>query len=398
MDKLFQYSASRINAVDTGFKRYLWDHINWNNRLIALSGARGIGKTTMLLQFIKEHLQDNPDEVIYVNMDDLYFSKNTLVSFSDEFVKRGGRYLFLDEIHKYPNWSQELKNIYDYFGDLKIVITGSSALDMYRGTADLSRRAVLYKMQGMSFREFIGLKYKINFPSFVLDHLLHQAGSIIPGILDIIKPIKLFEEYLLSGYYPFFVEDKLTYYQRLKQTVNQVLETDLPSVENIDFTAVHHLRTLLSIISEIVPFKPNILKLSKQVEVSRETLLKYLYLLGRADLLMLLQSDTYGMSRMNKPEKIYLDNTNLMYALSHTQVNAGTARETFLFNQLKQGNQVNYTDKGDFRVANKYTLEVGGKQKTQRQIAGLENAFIAADNIEFANQNKIPLWLFGFLY
>lgn len=398
MDKLFQYSAARINAVDTGFKRYLRDNINWNNKLIALTGARGIGKTTLLLQFIKENLNESPDEVIYVSMDDLFFSKNTLVAFADEFVKRGGRYLFLDEIHKYPDWSQEIKNIYDYFSDLRVVITGSSALDIYKGTADLSRRAVLYQMQGMSFREFISLKYKHAFPVVALDDLLHEPGSFIPGILEKIKPVKLFEEYLLKGYYPFFMEDEATYYDRLKQTVNHVLDTDLPSVEKIDFTAVHHLRTLLSIISEIVPFKPNILKLSKQVEVSRETLMKYLYLLARADLLMLLQSGTYGISRMNKPDKIYLNNTNLMYALSHAQVNAGTARETFLFNQLKQGHQVTYTDKGDFLVDNKYTIEAGGKHKTQRQIADVENAFIAADNIEFAHQNKIPLWLFGFLY
>lgn len=398
MDKLFQYSAARINAVDLGFKRYLRDQINWDNKLIALTGARGVGKTTLLLQYIKENLNENPDEVMYASLDDLFFSKNTLVEFADEFVKRGGRYLFLDEIHKYRNWSQEIKNIYDYFSELKVVITGSSALDIYKGTADLSRRAVLYQMQGLSLREFMSLKYKHTFPVIDLDNLLHEPASFIPGILEKVKPIKLFEEYLQTGYYPFFMEDDQTYFDRLKQTVNHVLDTDLPSVEKIDFNAVHHLRTLLSIISEIVPFKPNILKLSNQVEVSRETLMKYLYLLARADLLMLLQSGTHGISRMNKPEKIYLNNTNLMYALSHTRINPGTARETFLYNQLKQQYPVAYTGKGDFLVDNKYTIEAGGKHKTQKQIASVENAFIAADNIEFASQNKIPLWLFGFLY
>lgn len=398
MDKLIQYSAARINTVSLAFKRYLWDKINWNSRLIALTGARGIGKTTMLLQHIKVNLNQHPDEVIYVSIDDLYFSKNTIVEFAEEFVKRGGKYLFLDEIHKYRNWSQEIKSTYDYFGDLRVVIAGSSALDIYKGTADLSRRAVLYQMQGLSFREFIRMKYNHAFPVLSLEMLLDNPSSVISVILKEIKPIKLFEEYLQKGYYPFFADDEQTYFPRLKQTVNHVLEVDLPSVEKIDFHAVHHLRRLLSIISAIVPFKPNIHQLSRQVGVSRETLMKYLVLLERADLLMLLQSGNRGISRMNKPDKIYLDNANLMFALSDITVNTGTARETFLFNQLKEKYPVSYTETGDFLVAGKYTLEVGGRNKTRKQVAGLEHAFIAVDNIEFAFQNKIPLWLFGFLY
>ena len=398
MDKLFQYSVSRTNSVNTDFKRYLWNKIDWDNRLIAITGARGVGKTTLLLQYIKINLNEKPDEVIYVNLDDLYFSKNTIVDFAEEFVKRGGKYLFLDEIHKYSNWSQELKNIYDYFKDLKIVITGSSALDIFKGTADLSRRAIIYKMQGLSFREFIELKYKHTFPVLSLETILTNAAIHIPPVLQLIKPIKLFEEYLQFGYYPFFMENEQDFYNRLKQVTNHVLDRDLPSVEKIDFKAVQGLRKLLSILAEIVPYKPNILKLSKQVEVSRETLLKYLYLLSRADLLMLLRSDTFGISRMNKPEKVYLNNPNLMFALSDTSVNSGTLRETFMCNQLTEGHTAMYTNKGDFMVDNKYTIEVGGKGKNNKQIEGIDNAFIAADNIEFAYLNKIPLWLFGFLY
>jgi len=398
MEKLFQYSASRINSVNLDFKRYLWDKINWDTQLIAITGARGVGKTTMLLQFIKENLYENPDEVLYVSLDDLYFSKNTLVDFANEFVKRGGKYLFFDEVHKYNNWSQELKNIYDYFGGLKVVITGSSALDIYKGTADLSRRAVLYKMQGLSFREFIALKYKTKFPVLNLQTILNDAASHIPQIIKHIKPIKLFEEYLRFGYYPFFMEDEKSFPERLKQTVNHVLDVDLPSVERIDFNAVQNLRKLLSIIAEIVPFKPNYSKLSTQVGVSRETLIKYLYLLDRADLLALLQSATHGISKMNKPEKVYLDNASLMFALAGTQANPGTIRETFFYNQVKQNHHVVFSGKGDFFVDEKYTIEVGGQNKNRKQIEGIDNAFIAADNIEFAHQNKIPLWLFGFLY
>lgn len=398
MDKLIEYSRLRINSVDTDFKRYLWKDINWNNRLVAITGARGIGKTTLLLQYIKENLAQKPDEVIYVNMDDLYFSKNTLVDFADAFVKRGGKYLFLDEIHKYPKWSQEIKNIYDYFAELKIVITGSSALNIYKGKADLSRRAIMYNMQGLSFREFLELKYKLNFNPLELKEILSNAHEIIPQILDKTKPLKFFEEYLRFGYYPFFVEGEEDFSTRLKQTVSHVLETDLPSIENIDFNAVHNIRKLLGILTEIVPYKPNVLSLSEKIGVSRATLLKYLYLLGNADLLMLLQSETKGISRLNKPEKVYLNNPNLLHALSEGPVNKGSIRETYFFNQLNQSHQVTSSRIADFTIDGKYTFEIGGKTKTRKQIKDSTNAFVAADNLEFAIENKIPLWLFGFLY
>ena len=398
MDKLFQFSAYRINAVDTSFKRYLWSKINWDNRLIAITGARGVGKTTLLLQYIKEYLNEVPEEVIYANMDDLYFAKNTLVDFADEFVKKGGKYIFLDEIHKYKNWSQEIKNIYDYFPDLKIVVTGSSALDIYRGKADLSRRAILYRLQGLSFREFIELKYNHHFQALELNDLLNNASKLILPILEKIKPLKLFEEYLQIGYYPFFKEGEAEFQIRLKQTVNHLLDSDLPSVEKIDFNAVHYLRKIIAILAEIVPYKPNIVNLSQQVGVSRETLLRYLYLLEKADLLMLLQTSTHGISKMNKPEKIYLNNPNLVNSLADNQSNQGTLRETFFLNQLQVLHTVNGSEKSDFLVDDKYTFEIGGKNKTRKQITGVENAYVAADNIEYAQQNKIPLWLFGFLY
>jgi predicted AAA+ superfamily ATPase len=398
MENLFQFSASRINSVDTSFKRYLWNKINWNNRLIAITGARGVGKTTLLLQYIRENLTDHPDEVIYVNMDDLYFAKNTLVDFASEFVKKGGKYLFLDEVHKYRNWSQEIKNIYDYFSELKIVVTGSSALDIFKGKADLSRRAILYRLQGLSFREFIALKYNYLFPVVALDDLLKNAIKIGTPILEKIKPIKLFEEYLQYGYYPFFKEGEAEFQFRLKQTVNHLLDSDLPSVENIDFNAVHYLRKLISILAEIVPYKPNIVKLSQQVGISRETLVRYLYLLEKADLLILLQTSVYGISKMNKPEKIYLNNPNLINTLADSQSNQGTLRETFFLNQLQVLHAVNYSEMSDFLVDNKYTFEIGGKNKSRKQITGIENSFVAADNIEFAWEKKIPLWLFGFLY
>jgi predicted AAA+ superfamily ATPase len=398
MDKLFQYSASRVNAVPTEFKRYLWNRVNWNNRLNIIMGARGVGKTTLLLQYIRVNLYHKPDEVIFVNLDDLFFARNTLVDFVNEFVKRGGKYIFIDEVHKYGNWSQEVKNIYDYFPELKINITGSSALDIFKGQADLSRRAILYKMNGLSFREFIELKHGHHFPVLQLEDVLENPKKEIANILKRIKPIKLFEEYLIAGYYPFFTEGEPEYHTRLKQTVNHILDNDLPSVEKIDYSAVLKLKRLVSILAEIVPYKPNVSKLSEQVGVSRETLLKYLYLLERADLLMLLQTHTHGISKLNKPEKVYLNNPNLLSTLASGPFDKGTIRETFFYNQLHVGHNLVYTEMGDFVVDNKYTFETGGKSKTRKQIIGLENAYIAADNIEFISHNKIPLWLFGFLY
>jgi predicted AAA+ superfamily ATPase len=398
MEKLFQYSISRINRVNLDFKRYLWREIDWNNRLISITGARGVGKTTLLLQHIKESFTDLDTEIIYVNLDDLYFSRNTLIEFADEFVKRGGKYLFLDEVHKYPNWSQEVKNAYDYFPELNIVITASSALDIFKGKADLSRRAIDYHMQGLSFREFIELKYKKRFPILDLEQILKNTGKLIPPILEKVKPIKFFEEYLRTGYYPYFLEDEVYYHNRIRQVVNRVLDSDLPSIENIDFISVYKIKKLLSIIAELVPFKPNILKLSEKVEVSRETFLKYLYLLAKADLLLLLQQDSYGISRLSKPEKVYLENPNLMHALSDTSADKGSIRETFFYNQLRKRHFIRSAVKGDFIVDNKTTFEIGGKDKTTKQIQGIENAFIAADNIEYSHKNKIPLWIFGFLY
>jgi hypothetical protein len=398
MDKLFQFSVSRINDVDTSFKRYLWDKINWNNRLIAITGARGVGKTTLLLQYIRENLNNIPDEVIFLNLDDLHFSKNLLIDTVEEFVKKGGKYLFLDEVHKYRNWSQEIKNSYDYFPDLRIVITGSSALDIYKGKADLSRRAILYKLQGLSFREFIALKYNIHFPAFELDDILNKPQKLIPAILEKIKPLKIFEKYLQFGYYPFFREGEAEFQIRLKQTVNHLLDSDLPSVEKIDFNAVHYLRRLISILAEIVPYKPNIVQLSQQVGVSRETLVRYLYLLEKADLLILLKTSANGINKMNKPDKIYLNNPNLVHSLADMQSNQGTLRETFFINQLQVLHSVNSSERSDFLVDDKYTFEIGGKNKSRKQITGIKDAYIAADTIEYAQQNKIPLWLFGFLY
>ena len=397
MKTLIQQFQARLTTVNADFRRYLYSEINWSNRLIAIVGARGVGKTTLLLQHIKEQ-HSNLNEVLYVSLDNLYFGKHILSDFVDEFVKLGGKYLFIDEVHRYPNWSIEIKNIYDNYPELNIVITGSSALDIHKGKGDLSRRIVIYKLNGLSFREFIELKYKINFNTYTLEEITQNAIGIAQDINSKIKPIKLFKEYLEMGYYPFFIEQEDHYYERIEQAVSEILENDLPAMEPIDFSAVYNLKKLLMIIAEIVPFKPNVTKLSQQIGINRDTLVKYLYWLQRADLLLLLTTDTYGIAKMNKPDKVYLNNPNLIYALGENNANVGTVRETFFYNQLKVLHKISYPDKADFLVDKKYLFEVGGKNKTQKQIAGIKNAFIAADNIEYAFNNTIPVWMFGFMY
>jgi hypothetical protein len=398
MDKLKAYSNKRIATTDTSFLRFMHDVVDWNNRLIAITGARGVGKTTFLLQHIKLNLFNRPEEVIFVNADDLHFAKSSLIDFADEFVKRGGKYLFIDEIHKYKGWSTEIKNIYDYFNELNIVITGSSALDIFKSGADLSRRTVSYKMPGLSFREYMALSEGFETQIFSLEDIMYRHVQISTDIARKIKPIKLFKEYLHYGYYPFFKENTESFPLKLKQAVNQVIETDLPAIVHVDYNSVFNLRKLLSIITEIVPFKPNITKLSQQVTVSRETLVRYLYHLSNADLLLLLQSSTKGISRMNKPEKIYLHNPNLMYALAEQEVNVGTLRELFFYNQLQYGHKIAASVTGDFIVDSKYTFEIGGKNKNSEQIKTLKDAFVASDDIETGSGNKIPLWLFGMMY
>ena len=397
MEKLIQKFHLRLNLVNLSFKRYLYNQINWSNRLVAIVGARGVGKTTLLLQHIKENHRDLYD-VIYISLDNLYFGKHTLSDFTDEFVKLGGKYLFIDEVHKYPNWSVEIKNIYDDYPELYIVITGSSAIDIHKGKGDLSRRIIIYRLNGLSFREFIQFKYKQEFDSYSLEDITENAIEISHFINSKIKPIRLFNEYLKIGYYPFFIDDNDSYYQRIEQSVTEVLEFDLPALEPIGFSAIYNIKKLLMIIAEIVPFTPNVSKLSNQIGINRDTLIKYLYWLQRAELLLLLSSDTYGIAKMNKPDKVYLNNPNLIYALSESEANVGTIRETFFYNQIRVGHKVTYPSKGDFMIDKKYTFEVGGKNKKQKQIIGIENAFIAADNIEFAYKNTIPVWLFGFLY
>ncbi len=397
IDRMFTWSFQQIQRTNTLFKRYLYNQLDWNARLNIIVGMRGVGKTTMMLQHAREHLPfDN--SVIYISIDDIYFTTNSLIDFAEEFNKRGGKYLLIDEVQKYEGWSREVKMIYDNFPEIQITVSGSSAIEILKGEGDLSRRAIINRLQGLSFREFIELKYQQPFPVWTLSEILKNPVEKAFLIATKIKPIKLFEEYIHPGYYPFAVEDERNFQQRMMQIINTIIETDIPAVNSIDYNAVLKMKKLLGIIAESVPFKPNITKLANQLSLSRETFLKYLQLLAKADIISLMYSSVKGVSALNKPEKIYLNNPNIAYLLADSNANTGNIRETFFMNQLQHIHNVEYPAKGDFLVDETYTFEVGGKNKTTQQIAGIENAYVVADNIEIPVGNKIPLWMFGFLY
>jgi hypothetical protein len=398
MEDLFRKYIQKVQQVDTNFIRSFISEVNWNARLIGIKGARGVGKTTLLLQYVKLNFSKNVEEALYVSLDSFAFKEKTLVGLADEFVRNGGKYLFLDEVHKYANWAQELKNIYDDHADLKVVFTGSSLLEILNSRADLSRRAIVYHMQGLSFREYLALETGEKFDTIALEDLLKDHLKIANAITSKVKPFRHFERYLKQGYYPFYKEEPALYEQRIEEVINMMLEIELPLLRGVDIGLVSKIKQLLAIISESVPFIPNVATLSQKMGMHRTTLMTYLHYLGEVGLTINLQKEAKGSVRLQKPAKIYLENTNLMFTLSPSNTNIGNARETFFANQVGYKNKLSYHEKTDFLVNNQYAFEIGGKDKSKKQLVGVANAFIAADAIEVGYQNKIPLWLFGFLY
>ncbi len=395
MEKLITKSAIKIEQTPQEFKRYLFDKINYKQRLIGIRGARGVGKTTLLLQIAYRFKNE---KVLYVSLDDLFFSSNTLYNLAEKFYQKGGVLLLLDEVHKYPNWSREIKLIYDDFPNLKVIFTSSSILDIYKGESDLSRRAIAYELKSLSFREYLVLFENEEFPIFSLEEITENHQEIALKILKKIKPLAYFQEFLKIGAFPFYMGNKEEYYQQVLQTINLILEVDLPSIENTDYQNVVKIKRLLYILALSVPFTPNISKLSEKVDLSRNVLVQVLHWLSKAHLIHAYYKSGRSISALNKPDKIWLHNTNLSYALASYQPDKGNLRETFFLSQLSVLNEVSIPKKGDFYINNKYTFEVGGKNKTTQQIKGLENAFVVKDDIEVGVFNEIPLWLFGFLY
>ena len=397
MDSLLEKSLKKIESTSLEFVRSKIDRINWEARLIGIKGSRGVGKTTLLLQYIKKNLPLD-HTVLYVSLDNIWFAQNRLFGLVDDFVKRGGKYLFLDEVHKYPDWSIELKNIYDDFPELKIVFTGSSMLEILNARADLSRRAIIYHMQGLSFREFLNIQTGQSLPSTSLPDLIENHIAIASMVNSKLKPLEYFQQYLNSGYFPFFKEVPELYHQRLEEVVNMTLEIELPLLRKVDVSYIPKIKQLLQIISESVPFIPNVSKLSERIGINRNTFIAYLFFLQEAHITKNLYKDIKGITQLQKPDKVYLENTNFQFAFSPKNADLGNLRETFFVNQLGHEHTVEYIERGDFRINRQYSFEVGGKNKTTEQIQGVKNSFIAADDIEYGTDKKIPLWLFGFLY
>lgn len=389
METLFERSNKLIKQVNTGFYRYMYNEVNWENRLIGLTGPRGVGKTTMLLQYIQSTLPLN--QTLYVTTEDFYFTQNSLLDLADTFVKAGGKYLFIDEIHKYNDWSRDLKLMYDYHSDLNIVFTGSSILDIKKGSADLSRRAVMYHMQGLSFREYLNLFHQIEVPQFTLDEILTHRVDV-PQIKH---PLPLFDDYLKRGYYPFAIESDFDL--RLEQIVNQTLESDIPIYATMNVATGRKLKQLMAIVAESVPFKPNNSKIAEILNISRNNVSDYLLYIEEAGMIAQLRSETKGIRSLGKVDKIYLDNTNLVYNLVRNNQNVGNVRETFFFNQLRVKHSITSSSKADFKI-DTMDFEIGGKNKGKKQIESSENGFIVKDNIEIAYLNTIPLWHFGLMY
>ncbi|MEQ8879582.1 MAG: AAA family ATPase [Cyclobacteriaceae bacterium] len=396
MNTLLEKSDRLVNIIDTSFKRYLHNEINWNNRLIGIKGARGTGKTTLILQRLYE-IGRSSSEAVYLALDDLYFSSHSFMDTADIFYKKGGKYLFLDEVHKFPGWSQAIKNLYDFYPDLHIVFTGSSIIDIAKEEADLSRRVLMHELFGLSYREFLEFKNGIKLPVISLQEIL-GATDIRKMLTPEIKPLKHFEEYLSFGYYPFFKDDPPWYHQRLQQLIRIIVEYDMAELRDFDIRNAKKMLQLLSILAENVPFKPNLSKLAEKSNIHRNSMNSYLNYLEQARLINMLYPSGISTTILQKPEKVYLNNSNLASAISINQPDKGNLRETFFLSQLKVSHTIQYPAKGDFMVDGSHTFEIGGKNKTRQQIKEFDSGFIVKDDLEFPAGDAMPLWLFGFLY
>ncbi|MBO7477155.1 MAG: ATP-binding protein [Salinivirgaceae bacterium] len=386
---LITYMRNQLAGVPVDFQRYMYERINWNDRLFGLVGPRGVGKTILFLQYIKQNF--DRERILYISADNTYFAAHSLVDTADEFSREGGQHLFIDEIHKYPNWSRELKQIYDTHPDLKIAFTGSSILDINKGEADLSRRAPMYYMQGLSFREYLVMFHKITVPKYELKDILANRAEIAAER----HPLPLFRDYLQRGYYPFATDSRFDV--ELNQVINFTMEVDIPQFAKMNVATGQKLKKLLAIVAESSPFKPVMDKISKMINVSRNDVGDYFYYMERAGMIGQLRDATGGIIGLGKVEKIYLDNTNLAYVLGGNATNIGNVRETFFFNQMRVNHKVMASEVADFKI-DKITFEVGGKSKRLRQIANVNDGFVVKDDIEYGSGNIVPLWAFGLNY
>ncbi|WP_297184216.1 ATP-binding protein [uncultured Enorma sp.] len=389
MDRLYEFMIRQLDRVDGTFHRYVYDAISWENRMLGLVGPRGVGKTTLFLQRIKEH--HSVDDTLYVTADHLYFADHSLLETAEAFAKSGGRFLFIDEVHKYPNWSRELKMMFDSLPDVRVYFTGSSVLDIEKGEADLSRRAPKYAMPGLSFREYLAIRHGIEAPLLSIDDIVaHREG--VPGVDH---PLPLFKDYLKRGYYPFGSD--VDFDIELGQVIARTLEVDIPQFAGMTAATGRKLKKLMAIVSTLVPFKPNMTSLGSQIQASRNNIEDYLGYMEKAGMIAQLRGAEDGLAALGKVEKVYLDNTNILYNLSDGAEDVGTVRETFFLNQTRVGHAVSASRASDFQIGD-MTFEVGGKSKGRDQLKGTKRGFVVKDDIERGFGNVLPLWAFGLLY
>ena len=396
MDNIIRYSNRILKNTPNDFVRYLYDEIEFDARLIIIKGCRGVGKTTLLNQFLLN--TSSLDKCIHLSLDHIYFTENKLLYTVEALYNIGYTHFVIDKVHKYENWSVEIKNIYDMFSDIKVMVTASSALNITTGGEDLSRRADKYNLQGLSFREFLNFSLNKELPRLLLNDIIENHNDIAADIMADIDIKKHFTRYLKSGYYPFFKEAGRKYHDRIASIVNQVIEVDLPPIFNIDYSAVRQIKKLLSLISRISPFSPNISKLSGNLGMSRNSLLQYIDYLDQSDLINTLKSHKKSDSVLAKPDKIYLENTNIAHALALTDVSIGTAREIFVRNALSVYHTCSTPAAGDVMVDDSYIFEIGGPNKNYKQIFNIPNAYLVKDIYKNYNSDAIPMWMLGMLY
>lgn len=394
-DHLYTVSTRRVSQIDLSYKRPIYFQINWDNRLIGIKGPKGVGKSTLILQHIKETFSDL-SKILYVSLDNMWFASNSLIDLVEYHYTHGGTHIFLDEIHKYKHWQDAVKNIYDDYPDLRVVYTGSSILKLKAGDGDLSRRVRSYEMTGLSLREYLIFERKLEYQVLSLEDILNNHVTIAADIVSRVKILPAFESYLHEGYYPFYKEEGDGYLSRVQEVITQTIDMDIPAVEEVEYGTLQKLKKLMMILSVQLPFIPKMNELYQELETNREQGLKLLSLLEDAKLISMLKTPVKALKHLSAPDKLYLDNPNMMYALSE-KADIGTVRETFFNNQLSVNNKVSLPAKGDFKVDGRYLFEVGGRKKSFEQIKDEPDSFLAVDSVETGNGNRIPLWLFGFL-
>jgi len=398
METLLKKHKTLISNVNMDIVRRIMDEISWERQLVAIRGPKGVGKTTLIRQYIKKNYGTSAGEALYCVMDSMYFTTHSLLELAEQFHLLGGKHLFLDEVHKYPTWSREIKEIIDLYPDMKVTFSGSSLIQILNADADLSRRVLSYTMDGLSFREFLHFYKNIELPAYSLEQILQDPDTVADEVNKLCRPQKMFEEYIRVGYYPFYDGNEDEYYSRIENVVSFIIDQEMTQFCGIEPAYTRKLKALMLFLADNVPYEVNIAKLSSYLEITKNTVLSYLSSLDRAKLIKLLYSDNKSVGKMQKPDKIYIHDTNILFALGQ-KFNIGTVRECFVVNQLSMKHDVEYgKDSGDFKIDGKYTFEVGGSDKSFDQIADMPDSYILADQIEYPIGKKLPLWIVGMTY